>query len=280
MKVNCYAKVNLGLDVVRRMENGYHELNMIMVPISIYDTLEISFAVEDSFRSNLSYIPTDEKNIIVKVVNTLRNIYGFEDHFDIRLTKNVPTQAGLGGGSSDAATTIKLLNAMLDLKMSEEEMLAFAKTVGADVPFFIKGKPAYVAGIGEEITPFKINCPFHMLLVKPYKGVSTKRAFEELDFTTLEHPDIQSIQKGLMENDYSLFTDSLGNSLEQSAQKIVPEIARIKKNMLENGFDAAIMSGSGSTVIGISREKAVIERTAPYYLRRYHFAKKAQIIEI
>mgnify|MGYP002627504123 CR=1 FL=1 len=79
MKVNCYAKVNLGLDVVRRMENGYHELNMIMVPISIYDTLEISFAVEDSFRSNLSYIPTDEKNIIVKVVNTLRNIYGFED---------------------------------------------------------------------------------------------------------------------------------------------------------------------------------------------------------
>ena len=280
MKVNCNAKVNIGLDVVRRMENGYHELNMIMVPISLYDTLDISFASESSFRSNLPYIPTDERNSVIKVINRLRDIYHFDDQFAIHLEKRVPTQAGLGGGSSDAAMTIKVLNGILNLGMNEEEMIAFAKEIGADVPFFIKGKPAYVEGIGEKITPFSFNCPFYMLLVKPKAGVSTKRAFEELDFSSLEHPDISAIQNALMNNDYEALIQQLGNSLEQTALKIVPEIQKIKENMLANGFDGALMSGSGSTVIGFTRNPGVIRRTSSYYYRRYHFSNCVHIVEM
>ena len=280
MKVNCYAKVNIGLDVVRRMENGYHELNMVMVPISLHDTLDLSFSAESSFTSNLPYIPTDERNSVVKVINRLREKYGFEDQFAIHLDKRVPTQAGLGGGSSDAAVTIRLLNGLLDLGMDEEAMIDFAKTIGADVPFFIKNRPAYVEGIGEKITPFELNCPFHMLLVKPRMGVSTKRAFEELDFETLHHPDIRAIQKALTENDYPSLISHLGNSLEQTAVQIVPEIQRIKENMLDNGFDAALMSGSGSTVIGFTRDWNVIQRTSPYYYRKYRFSNAVQIVDI
>ncbi len=279
MRVNAYAKINIGLDVVRRMENGYHELRMIMALINLYDTIDISFAAEQKITSNLRYIPTDERNSVVKVINRLRDIYHFEDQFEIHINKMVPTQAGLGGGSADAAVTIDVLNAILELGMSEEEKLEFGKSIGADVPFCLKKKTCYVEGIGEKLTPFRMNCPFYMLLVKPKMGVSTKLAFEMLDFETLKHPDIPKIQTALEENDYPLLLNSLGNSLEQTALQLVKEIGTLKEELIRFGFDAAVMSGSGSTVIAFTRDRVLLENGFHHFRGKYRFVKKTQIIE-
>lgn len=278
MKVKAYAKINIGLNVVERYENGYHHLNMIMVPIDLFDTLDITFDTETTLTANKSYIPTDEKNSIIKVVNKLREKYHFEDHFKIHLVKNIPSQAGLGGGSSDAAMTIKVLNSLLDLKMTQQEMIDFGKTIGADVPFCLTAQPAFVDGIGEIIEPFDLNCPFHILLVKPKVGVSTKTAFEMLDFSQLRHPDIRLIQQALMNNDYDTLVKTLDNDLEQSACQIAPIITKLKKELTDFGFDCAVMSGSGSTVFALTKDATLLDRAFNTFQRKYYFVKKTKII--
>lgn len=279
MRVQAFAKVNLGLNVVGDLPNGYHELKMVMVPISIYDNIDIEFAENTKLTANRHYIPTDEKNSIIKVVNRMREKYGFGEHFHIHLNKYIPSQAGLGGGSADAAIMIRVINGLLKLRMSEQEMIDFGKTIGADVPFCLVNKPAIVGGIGEEIETFKMNCPFYLLLVKPSVGVSTKRAFDMLDYDNLQHPDVNEIRKALETNDYWGFISAMGNDLETTAVQIAPVIEKIKKQLIDYGFDGAMMSGSGSTVFGITRDKHLLEKAERDFRYKYDFVKIARIID-
>ncbi len=279
MRVKAYCKINLGLNILNRREDGYHELKMIMVPITLHDILDIGFSTRDIMSANRSFIPTDERNSVIKVLNGLRERYGFQDRFSISLIKNTPTQAGLGGGSSDAAEAIKLFNTLLDLKMSTEEMEEFGKGIGADVPFFIQCRPALVSGIGEKLYPFTIRSRFHLLLVKPKKGVNTKLAYQSIDYSALRHPDIDGIREALERDDYDRFLSLLDNDLEQAACLFVPEIETVKKELVEAGMDAAVMSGSGSTVIGISRDRNVRDAVFEKMKGRYPFVKKTAILE-
>jgi len=280
MKVKAYAKLNLCLNVVERLPDGYHDLNMIMVPIDLFDTIDLSFDIKTTIQANRRYLPNDERNTIIKVINGLREIYGFNDQFQIKLTKNIPSQAGLGGGSADAAIVIKTLNALLDLKMTQAEMLDFGKSIGADVPFCIINKPAYVSGIGEKIEPFDFDCPFYLFLVKPHKGVSTKLAFENLDYEKLTHPNAKRLKDELIACDYDGIIANMGNDLEQSALKLVPEIGKLKSELLDFGFDHALMSGSGSTVFAITTQAELIDRAVYSFQRKYPFVKKSKIIDI
>ena len=280
MKVKAYAKLNLCLNVVGRLPDGYHDLNMIMVPIDLFDTIDLSFDVETTIQANRRYLPNDERNTIIKVINGLRASYGFNDQFRIKLNKNIPSQAGLGGGSADAAIVIKTLNALLDLKMSLTEMMDFGKTIGADVPFCIMNKPAYVSGIGEQIEPFSFICPFYLFLVKPRKGVSTKLAFENLDYDKLMHPNAKRLKDELIACDYDGIIANMGNDLEQSALKLVPEIAKLKQELLDFGFDHALMSGSGSTVFALTTKEDLIDKAVYTFQRKYPFVKKSKIIDI
>lgn len=279
MKERAFAKINLCLDVVRRREDGYHELNMIMVPIDFYDLVEINISDKMILKSNVGYLPIDEKNTVIKAIEVLRKEYGFKENFEIVLTKHIPTQAGLAGGSADGAAAMRILKKLLNLEISEEKMNALAKMVGADVPFCINSRPAVVTGIGENLEYFDLKTDFFIFLVKPSRGVSTKMAFEQLNFNVCSHPDAHAMKEALVRQDYEGMLKQLGNSLEESAYRLVPQIASIKQDLLDFGFDGALMSGSGSTVFGITKDEALVDRACQKFRKQGHFVRKTKIRE-
>lgn len=259
MKELARAKINLSLDVVCRREDGYHELSMIMLPLTFHDTLEIELSDRDSYTSDTDMI-FDNTNTIVKAVHLMRETYKLNQCFKIHCEKRIPMQAGLAGGSADAAAVLRGINSLCDLKIPMNELALLGKRIGADVPFCVLNKPAYVSGIGEKIEPFEPIFDYEILLVKPSRGVSTKRAFEILDFNTAIHPAIDKIVEALKIGKTEDWITELGNTLEQSAFQLVPEISVIKKQLQSDGFDAVLMSGSGSCLFGLTRNHELIDR--------------------
>ncbi len=278
MKDRAYAKINLCLNVVGKREDGYHELEMIMVPIDFFDWVSIEIAEEMSFESNAQYLPTTEKNTVIKAIEVLRQEYGFQENFKVEVRKHIPTQAGLAGGSADAAATIRILKKMLQLDMSNKKMIELAKKVGADVPFCCFNKPAYVSGIGEEMDHFKINSDWEVLLVKPYRGVSTPKAFKILNLQEASHPDCEKVKEALIKGDRQGVVDNLGNTLEQAAFQLVPAIKQIKEELLELGMDGVLMSGSGSTVFALSNNKVLLETATREMKRKKCFVRRTKIL--
>lgn len=259
MKESAYAKINLSLDVVCKREDGYHELSMIMLPLAFHDTLEIELSDKEIYTSDSDMI-FDESNTIVKAVKIMREAYKLEQCFKIHCEKRIPMQAGLAGGSADAAAVLRGINTLCDLNIPINELALLGKKIGADVPFCVLNKPAYVSGIGEKIEPFDPIFDYEILLVKPHKGVSTKRAFEMLDFKTAIHPQISKIVSALKIGNAKAWIPELGNTLEQTAFQLVPEIEMIKKQLQKDGFDAVLMSGSGSCLFGLTHNLALIEQ--------------------
>lgn len=277
MKERAYAKINLCLDVVGRRDDGYHELKMIMVPIDFYDVLEMNIAYETTLELNRSYLPVNEKNTIIKAIRVMQETYGFREEFECRLSKHIPTRAGLAGGSADAAAAIRMINRMLRLDLSMNEMIEVGRQVGADVPFCIMNRPALVEGIGEKIMPFHCDPDFDILLVKPRKGVSTKEAFEIVDSSENEHPDCIRLMNALIMNDYEGVVSSLGNSLEPAAVQLVSEIRTVKNRLTEMGFDGVLMSGSGSTVFGITKNAGLLNDSMEQLRNERYFVRKTRI---
>ncbi|RRC90980.1 4-(cytidine 5'-diphospho)-2-C-methyl-D-erythritol kinase [Erysipelotrichaceae bacterium OH741_COT-311] len=279
MKDRAYAKVNLVLEVVNRLENGYHELNMIMAPLNFYDVVDIEFASVTTIESNAVYLPVDQRNTVIKAIELLRAKYQFQQQFKIKITKHIPTQAGLAGGSSDAASTIRILNKLLRLNMSLQDMLDIGKQVGADVPFCILNQPAVVRGIGEVLQPFELECDFWLVLVKPRKGVSTKLAFEALEGKDMVGGHVDEMKKALQSDDYPSVIANLFNTLEKPSIAMVPEIADIKDKLLAMGFEGALMSGSGSTVFGITRQEALANQASATLKQYDYFTRKVQLLK-
>ena len=280
MKEKAYAKINLCLDVVgKRESDGYHELKMIMTPIDFYDVLEMVPTTQETTLSlNRSYLPVNDKNTIIKAINVMREHYGFHINFCCVLQKHIPTRAGLAGGSADAAAAIRIINQMLELHMSQEEMIKVGNEVGSDVPFCLVNHPALVSGTGEKIEPFVCHPDFEILLVKPRKGVSTKEAFAIVDQGNDIHPDCQAMRKALMENDYAGVIQNLGNSLEPASLQLVKEIRTVKEELTKRGFDGVLMSGSGSTVFGITKNDTLLNQTMQDMKNRKYFVRKTRII--
>jgi 4-diphosphocytidyl-2-C-methyl-D-erythritol kinase len=277
MKERAFAKINLCLDVVGRRDDGYHELKMVMVPITFYDILEMNFADETSLSLDRSYLPVNEKNTIIKAIRVMQERYGVEDEFACSLSKHIPTRAGLAGGSADAAAAIRMINRMCRLNLPPEELIAAGKLVGADVPFCIMNRPALVEGIGEKIMPFHCDPDFDILLVKPRKGVSTKEAFEIVDSQENDHPDCMALMNALIMNDYEGVVSNLGNSLEPAAVQLVSEIRVVKEKMTAMGFDGVLMSGSGSTVFGITKNTELLDASMEKLRDEKYFVRKTRI---
>lgn len=277
MKERAYAKINLCLDVVGKREDGYHDLKMIMVPINFYDVLEMEFAEETTLELNRNYLPINDKNTIIKAIRIMQERYNIEEEFRCRLEKHIPTRAGLAGGSADAAAAIRMINRMCNLHLTKDEMIAAGKEVGADVPFCILNRPAFVEGIGEKITTFSCNPDLYLLLIKPRKGVSTAEAFHIVDEQEGIHPDCKAMQKALEYNDYEGIIASLGNSMENAAMTLVPEIRKAKHDLLELGFDGVLMSGSGSTVFGITRDVELLDSSIDVLKKKRYFVRKTTV---
>ena len=278
MKERAYAKINLCLDVIRRRSDGYHDLRMVMVPIDFYDVLEMVPDEETSISLNRSYLPVNDKNTVVKAIRIMQERYGFTQNFACTLQKHIPTQAGLAGGSADAAAAIRMISRMMRLDLPEAELIETARQVGADVPFCTLNKPALVEGIGEIITPFECHCDFSILLVKPRRGVSTKAAFGGLNFETLVHPDAQKMRAALESNDYEGVIENLGNSLEEVSLRLVGEIRDVKETLSDLGFDGVLMSGSGSTVFGITRSPRLMHTAMDLMRANGYFVRSSKIL--
>lgn len=278
MRERAYAKINLCLDVAGAREDGYHELKMIMVPINFYDVVDLEPALNMEMVMDKAFLPVDDRNTIVKAIHVMQKRYGFDYNFRCTLQKHIPTRAGLAGGSADAAAAIRILNRMLRLNMSREEMIEVGKAVGSDVPFCLINRPALVEGTGDRIYEFDCNPDFDLLLVKPRKGVSTKECFALVDEMKTDHPDCLKMREALVNNDYHGVVDSLGNSLEAPAVKLVSDIRNVKEDLVNAGFDGVLMSGSGSTVFGITRNTEMLEETMYEMKKKKYFVRHTKIL--
>ena len=268
--VKAPAKINLYLKVNGIRADGYHDLSMIMQPISLYDTLKIKvynsnskFLVNKSnnlkvlLKCNRSFIPTDDKNLIVKVINYIFEIYDIDDYIEVYLDKLIPTCGGLGGGSSDAASILLFLNRYYNLNLSVDEMSRIASKFGSDIPFFIHKKECICEGRGEIITELNGFNDYYILLVNPNIRVSTKDIFDKIDnynVTNKENVTNKSLKdciKSINDKDLFCLSKCISNDLENVTEKLYPCIKSIKKRLIDLGALNAMMSGSGPTVFGI-----------------------------
>ncbi len=273
MKVEANAKINLSLDVVRRREDGYHDLRMIMLPLTLHDTLTVELASHDTLTCDDERVPLGEENLIFRALAYLRKEWGLEAHFRIHLEKRIPMEAGLAGGSADAGAIIRAALALTHQDISMDAVARGAKQVGADVPFCVWNQSARVEGIGERIRLLRDACHFEILLVKPSSGVSTGKAYQMLDFTKVEHPDIDRIEECLVKDDYVQLCQQLGNTLEYSAFLLNPDVEQLKLELLAAGVDGALMSGSGSTVFAIDRDHDKLQQLKERYAKMGYFAQ-------
>lgn len=278
MRERAYAKINLCLNVKGKRDDGYHELEMIMLPVSYYDEIELRLSKDMKYSSNRSYLRFDDKNTIVKAVEYMKEKYAIKDNFSIHINKFIPTRAGLAGGSSDGACIIRILDEMYKLNMSYEEKKEASLAIGADVFFCLMNRPALVKGIGEELDFFEMDNFFHILLVKPKEGVSTKEAFKKLDIVNCDHPDARALKRALIDKDYPEVLANMQNSLESSSFEICPSILKLKKKLEVYGFDRVLMSGSGSTLIAISKDVKLVNRVMKQMRNSHYFATKVKIL--
>lgn len=261
MNVEAYAKINLSLDVIRRREDGYHELRSVMQSLSLHDTVEIIKKADAGISVELtnedaefSDIPLGEGNLVYKAAALMKERFSIEDGLLFRLTKRIPQAAGLAGGSSDAAAVIRGINDMYCLDLGLGQLMRLGKEIGADVPFCIMGGTALAEGIGEKLTRLKPVPACRVLLVKPLKGVSTKEVYERLDSGKghfVHVPDTKTVCEAIENGSIKALARSMGNVLESVTIPMLPEIEHIKKKMLELGALGAMMSGSGPTVFGL-----------------------------
>lgn len=257
-QMKAYAKINLGLDVIGKLENGYHEVKMVMQTVGIYD--ELSFEKAESgitVTTDSGELPTNEDNLIYKAAKLMWETYGIQGGIRIHLKKNIPIAAGMAGGSTDAAATMKGINRLYDLDCSLRELMELGVKIGADVPYCVMGGTALAEGIGEKLTALPAAPECYLLVAKPDISVSTRYVYEHLDAEgTLEHPDIDGMVRAIEEGSMQGILNRLGNVLETVTIKAYPVIDTIKNRMKELGAVGSLMSGSGPTVFGVFLEES------------------------
>ena len=272
LDLKAYGKINLGLDVVRRREDGYHEVRMIMQTVRVYDAIELNRTEEEGIRlsTNLYYLPDNENNLGYRAAKLLMDEFGIRDGVEIKMKKFIPVAAGMAGGSSDAAAVLFGINKMFGLGLSEKELMERGVRLGADVPYCIMRGTALSEGIGEILTPLPPMPQCRVLIAKPAVSVSTKHVYESLNLSSLGaevHPDIDAMRAAIENKDLSGVVSQLGNVLETVTIPENPVIQTLKDKMMEMGADGSLMSGSGPTVFGLFTNQTAAQ--AAYEELRY-----------
>ena len=282
MRLRAFAKINLGLDILRKREDGYHEVRMIMQTIQMYDVLEMKRVNKPgiSLSVNYPYIPSDERNLVYKAAKLLMDEFQVKEGVDIRLEKFIPVAAGMAGGSSDAAAAMVGINHLFKLGLSEKDLMDRAVNIGADVPYCIMRGTALAEGIGEKLTRIAQVPDCYVLIGKPGIGVSTKTAYESLQLDKIQsHPDIDGMIRDIENGNLLAMTDKMGNVFESGIIGKYPVIGEIKDLMEANGALKAMMSGSGPTVFGIFDDREKMEAAAAV-LRQSNLAKTVFATEV
>lgn len=279
-ELRAYGKVNLGLDVLRKREDGYHEVKMIMQTVKVFDRLIFSDIEEDNIKlsSNLSFLPLGADNLVYKACNIIRRDYGITKGVKVYLDKHIPVAAGMAGGSADAAAALIGMNKLFGLKISQNRLMEYGVKLGADVPYCIMRGTALSEGIGEILTKLPPMPGCCILIAKPPISVSTKMVYENLRADKLVyHPDIDGMIAALKAGDLKGITDRMGNVLETVTINRYPEIHTIKSEMIRGGALNALMSGSGPTVFGVY-DNEIKARNAMAELRGKGLAKQVFVV--
>lgn len=272
MDVKAFAKINLGLDVLGKRDDGYHEVRMIMQSIGLCDEVSLEALEEDEISLSLAGagpdVPEDERNIMYKAAALLKEHCGLRKGVSIKAVKHIPSQAGLGGGSADAAAVLKGMNSLFELGLDEKELRELGVRLGADVPFCVMEGTALAEGIGEILTPLKKAPHLYVLLAKPSEGVATGGIYKAIDESGLmEDEDGRAHRRGCIDGliracdagDVRELCSDLINIFEPVTEARQPLIAELRRRMLELGALGALMSGSGPTVYGLFEDRAGAE---------------------
>ena len=282
MRLRALAKINLGLDVVGKRADGYHEVRMIMQTIHLYDRLDIKRTKESGIQiqTNLSFLPVNENNLIYKAAKLLMDEFSITDGVSVKLDKRIPVAAGMAGGSTDAAAMLFGMNRLFSLGLTKRQLMERGVQIGADVPYCIMRGTALAEGIGEELSPLApmVKCP--VLIAKPSISVSTKFVYQnlKLDDTTI-HPDIDRLIDDIRAKKLYDIAAHMGNVLETVTIPNYPVIDEIKKHMLSHGAVVAMMSGSGPTVFGLFDDEATAKK-AYKAMRSSHLARQVYLTSV
>lgn len=282
ISLKALAKINLGLDVVRRREDGYHEVRMIMQTVQLYDRLDIKRTQEPGIQiqTNLSFLPVNENNLIYKAAKLLMDEFSITDGISVKLDKRIPVAAGMAGGSTDAAAMLFGMNRLFSLGLTKRQLMERGVQIGADVPYCIMRGTALAEGIGEALSPLPpmVKCP--VLIAKPSISVSTKSVYQnlKLDDTTI-HPDIDRLIDDIKAKNLHDIAAHMGNVLETVTIPNYPVIDEIKKHMLSNGAVGAMMSGSGPTVFGLFDDEDTAKK-AYKAMRSSHLARQVYLTSV
>lgn len=279
IKLKALGKINLGLDVLGRRPNGYHDVRMVMQTVYLYDQILLEKTDKEgiSLETNLFYLPVNENNLAYRAAKMLIDEFAIKEGVHISLEKHIPVAAGMAGGSSNAAAVLYGMNRLFQLGLTDQELMDRSVQLGADVPYCIMRGTVLAEGIGEKLTPLPAMPKCHVLLAKPPISVSTQKVYEKLDAQEVtKHPDIDGILLGLQTGDLEKITSSMGNVLENVTITEYPQIERIKDVMKEESALNAMMSGSGPTVFGIYDDKMLARRAAAR-IREEQLAKQVHV---
>lgn len=263
--IKAYAKINICLNVLDKLENGYHNVDLITIPLALHDIVELERlpkGYETFITSDDISIPTNESNLSCIAFKKLKEKYNFEDNFLIHIYKRIPMSAGLAGGSSNAAAVINVLRKKLKLPINEQELIDLGLSIGADVPFCIFNKPARCQGLGEKLTFINLKKKYYVLLIKPNQGISTAEAYKAFDDLEIK-PNLCNVDKvieALENGDDDLLAKEINNNLLPCAVEMVPEINSIIQKLKDDGFPLTMMSGSGSTVFALSTNYRLLSK--------------------
>ena len=272
LHIRSYAKINLCLNITGKREDGYHELDMVMLPISLHDSLIVSklnkstdnfVTVDDFSNGSFSY------NLATFAIDKLESIYHFNQKFRILIHKVIPIQAGLGGGSSNAAFAMKSVNTLLKLGATDEELMEYSKSLGCDIPFFIKCVPARCQGIGEVVTSIKVKNNYYVLIVKPEAGCSTREVYAAADALDLPICNVDNVVKALEDGNDELLATNISNALQAPAISLVPAIQTIIDELRSEGLNIVQVTGSGSAVFALSTDKKALLKVLKKYESKY-----------
>lgn len=257
------AKINLMLDVLHKRPDGFHEVEMVMTMIDLADRLEMSEQPRDTIiiTSQAGYIPLDEKNLAFQAARLIKERYDVRKGVHIHLDKKIPVAAGLAGGSSDAAATLRGLNRLWDLNIPQQELLSIGAELGSDVPFCVTGGSALATGRGEMLTPVPNPPQCWVVVAKPPINVSTAEVYGRLRSDNIhQHPSAKDMVSALESGSFQAMCQSLGNVLEEVTLKMHPEVQQLKEAMIKLGADGVLMSGSGPTVFGLVSKESKVAR--------------------
>jgi len=275
------SKINVSLRVLNRKEDSYHNLEMVILPLALHDIIEMSLDLhsEDTFitcddigLSNMHH------NLCTKAVDAMRKEFGFKENFHIAIHKEIPFAAGLGGGSSNAAAVMRGVISLLGIKTDEEILNRIGLSIGADVPFFLQGKPALAEGIGEKLTPITVKEPYWCLVVKPKKGLSTKAVFEICDSFERTSIDTKGAITALASGDDGLLAKSIGNDLYEPAASLLPDVKEIVNRLKAAGLPLSSMTGSGSSCFALSHDLKKLKDAARRFADEGLFAAVTKTI--